>query len=229
MANVLPGWKGIAIDGVVVSDLSAAGGGRIFRVAAEGATPPTVVLRAPGKGARHYRDSEGAYLQDARTQAAANLLSTRGLAPRQLAVGGRWNIEAWGGESVARDFNHFDESLAPMEELAELMARFHSVPTDWFEEYRLKMITRDPSLETVCASPSNRRIGACGVPSLALPQVPGGELECLRLALSCTAGACSAARGRALLERRGVWLGEWNALHGWRAHTDESNYQRSHI
>lgn len=149
MTNVLSGWKGIGIDRVSVSDMSAAGGGRVFRVASPDATPPVVVLRAAGEGSRRYSQSKYASLQNDRTQAAADLLSSLGLAPRQLAVGGAWKIEEFAGESVAEDFNHFDPTLAPLSELAKLMARFHSVPTEWFEPYREAMIARDPTLSPI--------------------------------------------------------------------------------
>ena len=82
----------------------------------------------------------------------------RDLAPALLkhAHDGSWHIELFGGGGVSKDFNHFEDDIAPAY-LAKLMAAFHATPTEWFEPFRSQVPLLAP-LPTV-PRPSTPRHG----------------------------------------------------------------------
>lgn len=149
VAGVVPGWKGVPVGDVSVKDFSAFGGARVYKVSAstQGATPPAVCLKVDVSG----DDDDGDNIQDDRSQAAAAALGKRGMAPTKIVKGNNWDCEEWSGVSVAKDFSHFDDELAPLAKLAKLMADVHAIPTDWYEPFRVRMLTSDraPFLQSV--------------------------------------------------------------------------------
>ena len=143
VVDVCPGWTGVAVSDVEVKDYSAFGGNRVYKVSAKSAEPPSVALRVD------VTEGGDDTLQDDRTQAIGQELSEVEMAPRKIVHGDNWNIEEWSGVSVSRDFSHFDDALAPPSTLAKLMADFHKMPTDWYDEYRARMRERYPFLSAI--------------------------------------------------------------------------------
>jgi hypothetical protein len=69
--------------------------------------------------------------------AAATLLSEHGVAPRRLAYGGDWFIEAWEG-SGKPDINVSEKA----KEVGDLLAKIHKIPTKWFDSWRQRLVDR---------------------------------------------------------------------------------------
>ena len=94
-------------------------------------------------------EEEGFDIADDRGDIVARVLEARDLAPHLLAhdPSGAWHIELFGGGGVSKDFNHFDDAIAPPAVLATLMADFHATPTDWYEPFRAQMVAHWSVLE----------------------------------------------------------------------------------
>lgn len=117
------GWSSITDGGALdVKDVSGLSGSKTYKV-----TPPAEVQASPPAVALHERPSDHDELFMKRMGAACNALASADVAPRRLAEGGDWFIEAW-------------DAVGPWPEdwacFGELLARVHQVPTDWFEEFR---------------------------------------------------------------------------------------------
>ena len=48
-----------------------------------------------------------------------------------------------------KDFFHFEDNLAPPAELAGLMAKLHSTPTEWYESLKSKFLNRDSQIADI--------------------------------------------------------------------------------
>ncbi|MEC7984478.1 MAG: phosphotransferase, partial [Myxococcota bacterium] len=79
-----------------------------------------------------------------RVQAAANALRENHVAPPILMKGADFHVETSVGDSVMKDFFHFQLDLAPPQKLAQLMAHLHSTPTAWYAPLKEKFLRRDP-------------------------------------------------------------------------------------
>ena len=109
--------------------------------------PAAVILKAEGDTGD---DDDGGFdIADDLGDTVARVLEARDMAPHLLAHDpkGTWHIELFGGGGVSKDFNHFDPAIAPPDVLAKLMANFHATPTEWFEEFRVQMVSQYPILQ----------------------------------------------------------------------------------
>lgn len=149
------GWAGVAPEQVTLRECSGHEG-RTFRVSDESgnAQPPVVAL--------HVLNAVVAAepLAAGRMAVAQQLFAEHGLAPKRLAEGAGWFIDAWAGGRIGSlyDFNRAADSQqaavclregscgATVEELGNLLARVHSLPTGWYDEIRQQLCVRDPGL-----------------------------------------------------------------------------------
>jgi hypothetical protein len=72
---------------------------------------------------------------------AASALAAAGLAPACLASGSNFYIQAWEGHG-----QHSLESLADYQDVGRMLAKIHSVPTQWFDKHRQQLISQMPAL-----------------------------------------------------------------------------------
>ncbi|CAK0850293.1 unnamed protein product, partial [Prorocentrum cordatum] len=131
-ASAVPGWAGVAPASVRVEVRSGEGVASVYRLSAEGVEPAQVALHVWGE------DSDE--LLQKRTAVAAELMAAAGLAPPRLAHGGDWFLEPWVGLGEPA----LTEGL--MATLGALVARVHSIPTDWYEPFRAPLCARMPAL-----------------------------------------------------------------------------------
>ena len=85
----------------------------------------------------------------ARVAAATKVLREHGIAPSILMNGIDFHIERSAGNSVMKDFFNFKSELAPPDKLAELLAKIHSVPTNWYTPLKESFLDRDPILAAI--------------------------------------------------------------------------------
>ena len=85
----------------------------------------------------------------ARVAAATKVLRGHGIAPPILMEGHDFHIERSAGTSVMKDFFHFDQNLAPPENVAKLLAKVHSSPISWYEPLKRKFLERDLTLKGI--------------------------------------------------------------------------------
>ena len=85
----------------------------------------------------------------ARVAAATKVLRGHGVAPPILMEGHDFHIERSAGTSVMKDFFHFDQNLAPPENVAKLLAKVHSSPISWYEPLKRKFLERDLTLKGI--------------------------------------------------------------------------------
>lgn len=135
IADILPGWSDIDRSTIKVENVSAEGGGSVYKVSAEGARPPKVAL--------HVWDPESDDILKERTTAAANVFASAGLGPKRLAHGGDWFVEPWEGSGEPE---WSDEKLV---EVAELVAKVHRISPEWYEAHRERICERMPALREV--------------------------------------------------------------------------------
>ncbi len=88
----------------------------------------------------------------ARVAAATKVLRGHGVAPPILMEGHDFHIERSAGTSVMKDFFHFDQNLAPPENVAKLLAKVHSSPISWYEPLKRKFLERDLTLKVECSA-----------------------------------------------------------------------------
>ena len=66
--------------------------------------------------------------------------------------GADFHIEKSSGISVMDDFFHFTSELAPPEKIAKLLAKLHSVPTEWYTDLKREFLNRDTRLKSILES-----------------------------------------------------------------------------
>ena len=71
-----------------------------------------------------------------RVTVATKVMRENGIAPPILMMGPDFHVERSAGTSVMKDFFTFQSKLAPPEKLAELLAKIHSIPTNWYEKLK---------------------------------------------------------------------------------------------
>jgi len=136
VASVLPGWVAVDRFSIVVEEVSGEGAQYTHKVSAQKAVPPVVAL--------HRWDKDGPdEICQQRTAAAAKLFAQHGLAPARLAEGGDWYIEPWEGSGQP------ELDASRMAEVAELVARVHRLPTEWYDGFRKRLQERTPELRQV--------------------------------------------------------------------------------
>ena len=128
---------------LTVKDISGNSGARTYLCSRE-QSPLCIVKVSSGGGIMDSHPHTRA-----RVQAATAVLRDHGIAPSVLLKGADFHVERAAGTSVMKDFFHFDPALAPLEALADLLARLHSVPTDWYAPLREQFLTRDPRIDRI--------------------------------------------------------------------------------
>ena len=86
-----------------------------------------------------------------RVSLATEVLRDQKLAPSIMIKGTDFHIERSAGISVMQDFFHFNEELAPPHKIAEVLAKLHSAPTNWYDQLRAEFLDGDKF--TLLASP----------------------------------------------------------------------------
>ena len=136
--SVLPGWSGLDVNKITVKDVSGQGGSKAFKVSSGcDVTPPIVAL--------HSRSTEVSTdpISERRAAAAAAAMQDAGVAPARLAAGGDWYIVAWGGTELG--WNRRPAGTSP-EDVGRLLARVHTVPTDWWTPFEAELLQHIPQL-----------------------------------------------------------------------------------
>lgn len=125
------GWAGVDVSTITIKDSSGHGGSQTYKVSADGVVPAAVALHSRSE------DVANDELSDPRMDAAATVLSEHGVVPRRLAYGGNWFIEKWEGSGKP------DHSTpAKAKEIGELLAKIHKIPTEWFDNWRERLVER---------------------------------------------------------------------------------------
>lgn len=137
-------WGADTADGITMEDSSGAGGGMAFILTKPGAEPAKCVLKVSSAQSLSSLSSE-------RLASATTLFQEHGLYPQPLLQGVDWSINPFIGIGVAKDRFHFDEGKAPLQTLAGLMAKIHTLPTDWYAPHRTKLIARDARISATLA------------------------------------------------------------------------------
>ena len=150
VANLV--WDTTDTTGIDMNDCSGKGGGKVYIVQRAGSVPEKVILKINSEQSSSSISSD-------RMQAAVTAIQRAGLVPPTMHKGEDWCIEPFLGVSVAKDRFHFNEKLAPVKELATLLAKIHAIPTDWYEPFRARVTARDPRLtELLKKSPPHSHV-----------------------------------------------------------------------
>jgi len=150
VVEALHGWDNA--DGIErTRDVSGHPAAKTFKVTGPNCFPSVVSL--------HMRDAgaAGNELEEERTKIASNLFAAHGFAPRRVAEGGDWFIEAPYGEPLdaldktdclaSPDALDLPEDSASLEELGQFLARIHTeVPTPWYNQIRTNLREEKPAL-----------------------------------------------------------------------------------
>ena len=89
-----------------------------------------------------------------RVSLATEVLRHQKLAPQVILKGTDFHIEHSAGISVMQDFFHFNEELAPPDKIAEVLAKLHSAPTNWYDKLRAEFLDGDKFLSSALNSVS---------------------------------------------------------------------------
>ena len=87
-----------------------------------------------------------------RVSLATEVLRHQKLAHPILLKGTDFHIERSAGISVMQDFFHFNEELAPPDKIAEVLAKLHSAPTNWYDQLRAEFLDGDKFLSSALHS-----------------------------------------------------------------------------
>ena len=87
-----------------------------------------------------------------RVSLATEVLRHQKLAPPIILKGTDFHIERSAGISVMQDFFHFNEELAPPDKIAEVLAKLHSAPTNWYDQLRAEFLDGDKFLSSALHS-----------------------------------------------------------------------------
>ena len=87
-----------------------------------------------------------------RVSLATEVLRYQKLAPPIMLKGTDFHIERSAGISVMQDFFHFNEELAPPDKIAEVLAKLHSAPTNWYDQLRAEFLDGDKFLSSALHS-----------------------------------------------------------------------------
>ena len=89
-----------------------------------------------------------------RVSMATEVLRSQNLAPPIILKGIDFHIERSAGVSVMQDFFHFNSDLAPPEKIAQVLAKLHSAPINWYDELRAEFLDGDKFLSSaLCSAP----------------------------------------------------------------------------
>lgn len=126
-----------------VRDVSGNSGSKTY-LCSDGAVPKCIVKVSSGDSIMNSHS-----LTIERVNAATKALRQNNVAPPILMRGEDFHVELSAGTTVMKDFFHFENELAPPSELASLMARIHSTPTDWYISLKRKFLQRDTRIAEI--------------------------------------------------------------------------------
>ena len=87
-----------------------------------------------------------------RVSMATEVLRSQNLAPPIILKGIDFHIERSAGVSVMQDFFHFNSDLAPPEKIAQVLAKLHSAPINWYDQLRGEFLDGDKFLSSALRS-----------------------------------------------------------------------------
>ena len=128
---------------LTVNDVSGNSGAKTY-ICYERDIPKCIVKITEGKSIMNSHPNT-----TTRVTAATKVLRENGIAPQILMKGADFHIERSAGTSVMKDFFNFDPELAPPEKLAELLARIHATPTNWYKPLKESFLNRDQDIATI--------------------------------------------------------------------------------
>ncbi len=123
-----------------VKDVSGNSGAKTY-ICREGDVPKCIVKITDGDSIMNSHPNT-----ISRVTVATKVMRENGIAPPILMMGPDFHVERSAGTSVMKDFFTFQSKLAPPEKLAELLAKIHSIPTNWYEKLKELFLDRDSSL-----------------------------------------------------------------------------------
>ena len=124
------GWAQVEREQVKIKTNSGGGGSATYLISA----PETCV---PNKVGLHSRAKDSHKLP--RLIAALKAFENQKLGPKLLAMGSNYWIDQWEG------VGDFSGSKAEMwNKCGKLLARVHTIPTEWFDELKAKYIEQEP-------------------------------------------------------------------------------------
>ena len=87
-----------------------------------------------------------------RVSLATEVLRSQNLAPPIILKGIDFHIERSAGVSVMQDFFHFNEDLAPPDKIAQVLAKLHSAPINWYDQLKAEFLDGDKFLSSALHS-----------------------------------------------------------------------------
>ncbi len=126
-----------------IKDVSGNSGAQTF-ICLENNVPKCIVKV---KGTESIMNSHPS--TEKRVLLATEVLRENSIAPPILMRGSDFHIEKSSGISVMKDFFHFNSELAPPEKIAKLLAKLHSVPTEWYKDLREEFLSRDEQIKLI--------------------------------------------------------------------------------
>ena len=142
-AKVALEQNGVAYSSLGIRDVSGNSGSKTY-LCSDGKLPKCIVKVSSGNSIMNSHP-----LTIRRVNDATKALRKNNIAPTILTRGEDFHVELSAGTSVMRDFFHFEDELAPSSELADLMARLHSTPTEWYNILKSKFLNRDPEIAEI--------------------------------------------------------------------------------
>ena len=140
---------------VTVKDISGNSGARTYLCLVED-VPSCIVKIQTGSGIMDSHPNT-----HARVTAAADVMRAHHLAPQIIMKGVDFHVEESAGVSVMKDFFHFDPELAPPDKLAQLLAKIHALPTNWYEPLKERFLNRDARLGNIIRDAPESAPGWC--------------------------------------------------------------------
>tara|TARA_B100000686_G_scaffold244104_1_gene253174 strand:- start:429 stop:1748 length:1320 start_codon:yes stop_codon:yes gene_type:complete len=128
---------------LTVIDVSGNSGAKTY-ICNEGDVPKCIVKITDGDSIMNSHPNT-----ISRVNAATKILRENGIAPPIIMKGADFHIERSAGTSVMKDFFNFESELAPPEKLAELLAKIHATPTNWYEPLKEEFLDRDSFIAAI--------------------------------------------------------------------------------
>lgn len=142
-ANAALEQNGVAHSSLSIRDVSGNSGSKTY-LCSDGELPKCIVKVSSGNSIINSHP-----LTIKRVNDATEALRKNKIAPEILMRGEDFHVELSAGTSVMKDFFHFEDDLAPPAELASLMAKLHSTPTEWYDSLKSKFLDRDPKIANI--------------------------------------------------------------------------------
>ena len=142
-ANIALEQNGVAHSSLSVRDVSGNSGSKTY-LCSDGKFPKCIVKVSSGNSIMNSHPFTIKRVND-----ATEALRKNKIAPEILMRGEDFHVELSSGISVMKDFFHFEDNLAPPADLAGLMAKLHSTPTEWYESLKSKFLNRDTQIADI--------------------------------------------------------------------------------